>query len=325
MNLSMRILPDPEQSPAPQNLCPARPAPPVSCVESCGEIAGHHKSSNSRKETIMPIGWQEGGLALAVLVRGGLFAEVSIAAPAPRSARSAEKNRESLIVHEWGTFLSVQGSDGITLGGMIDSEEQLPPFVRERALNGANRACLMQKVETPVTYFYTDRPRTVKVRAEMPQGLLTHFYPAVYSCGPPLTKAKAIPGDSFLDWDSIELIPDTPAAPGAKGPSVPQPRLVAQDNTWRFVRETDSALVKVVNAKRLGRPFPEYEKFLFYRGLGTFALPLEVKNRGTLRATSEELILRNRGLHTLQGIFAVQVEKGTIRFAEVGELAAGAS
>ena len=123
----------------------------------------------------MRIRWQKAGRFLAVLVLGGLFAAVSIAAPAPRGVRSAERNKENLIVHEWGTFLSVQGSDGITLGGMIDSEEQLPPFVRERALNGANRACLMQKVETPVTYFYTDRQRTVKVRAEMPQGLLTHF------------------------------------------------------------------------------------------------------------------------------------------------------
>jgi hypothetical protein len=36
-------------------------------------------------------------------------------------------------IHEWGTFLSVQGSDGATLGGMVDPEENLPRFVRERA------------------------------------------------------------------------------------------------------------------------------------------------------------------------------------------------
>src|SRR5687768_6711735 len=57
-----------------------------------------------------------------------------------------------LVVHEWGTFLSVQGSDGSTMGGMVDSEEQLPPFVRERGLSGRNRVGLTQKMETPVTY-----------------------------------------------------------------------------------------------------------------------------------------------------------------------------
>ena len=42
-------------------------------------------------------------------------------------APPAEKNK--LIVHEWGTFLTVQGSNGATLGGMVASEEVLPPFV----------------------------------------------------------------------------------------------------------------------------------------------------------------------------------------------------
>src|SRR5205823_6042175 len=143
-----------------------------------------------------------------------------------------------------------QGSDGVTLGGMVDSEEDLPLFVRERGLDGANRACMMQKVETPVTYFYTDRPQIVKVRAAMPHGVLTHWYPAVRQFGPALQpKSKTPPSDSFLDWDKIELIPDSPPAPGTKGPAIPRPRPVAADSTWRFVRETDSALVKVENAK----------------------------------------------------------------------------
>src|SRR5947199_3247507 len=87
--------------------------------------------------------------------------------------------KDTFVVHEWGTFLSVQGSDGGTLGGMVDSEERLPIFVRERSLDGGNRACWMHKMETPVTYFYVDRPGTVQVRVDMPDGLLTHWFPAV--------------------------------------------------------------------------------------------------------------------------------------------------
>ena len=47
---------------------------------------------------------------------------------------------EKLVVHEWGTFLSVQGSDGATLGGMVDSEEALPRFVMERTESAQERA-----------------------------------------------------------------------------------------------------------------------------------------------------------------------------------------
>ena len=59
-------------------------------------------------------------LAMAVIASSGRGAE----GPAVQG---------TWIVHEWGTFLSVQGSDGATLGGMVDSEENLPRFVRERA------------------------------------------------------------------------------------------------------------------------------------------------------------------------------------------------
>src|ERR1700733_14088669 len=107
------------------------------------------------------------GLLLAGLALWGVVPPA--ASPAPN--RSQQPAASGLVVHEWGTFLSVQGSDGATLGGMIDSEEKLPLFVRERDLNGRNRACLWQKMETPVTYFYTDRPMTAEIKVDMPRGL----------------------------------------------------------------------------------------------------------------------------------------------------------
>ena len=42
-----------------------------------------------------------------------------LASPGHRSAATTDQG--DLIVHEWGSFLSVQGSDGVTLGGIIDS------------------------------------------------------------------------------------------------------------------------------------------------------------------------------------------------------------
>jgi hypothetical protein len=168
-----------------------------------------------------------------------------------------------LIVHEWGTFLSTQGSDGVSLGGMVDSEELLPLFVRQRSLGGRPRFTIDQKMETPVTYFYVDQPRTVQVRVGMPQGILTHWYPAVRSFGPPLSNPKAeASADSFLDWGAIELLPDTPSTNAARTSPPAGFRPVSQDDTWRLVRETDAAFVRLGPGVRGVRKEGEVEKFL---------------------------------------------------------------
>jgi hypothetical protein len=241
----------------------------------------------------------------------------------------AANGQGKMIVHEWGTFLSVQGSDGVSLGGMIDSEEELPVFVRERDLDGRNRSCFFLKMETPVTYFYVDQPRTVQVKVGMPGGLLTHWYPAVRTFGPPIppgdkkARPKTAVGGSFLDWGKVELIPDYRTLGFSLLP--PSFKVVDEKSTWRFARETDSAFVKM--AKDNPRVHPgstgEWEKFLFYRGLGTFDLPLQVRASGP--GEDVRLALSNRGGDALEGIFAVQVEKGSIRFAALPDLPGGAS
>jgi hypothetical protein len=234
------------------------------------------------------------------------------AADAPQPNSSGK-----MIVHEWGTFLSVQGSDGKTLGGMVDSEEDLPNFVRERDLYGRNRACWMTKMETPVTYFYVDQPRAVQVKVGMPQGLLTHWYPAVRNFGPPiLPKDKPAPkgtaaNSSFLDWGKVELIPDYRSL----GFSLMHPNFkgVDEKSTWRFARETDSAFVKIGkdNPRINGSANGEWEKFLFYRGLGTFDTTLHVQASGP--AEDVHLMLSSPECDGPNGL-AIQVENGTIRF-----------
>jgi hypothetical protein len=259
----------------------------------------------------------------AVLSASGLvlLAVCAAALPSPGGGPAAADGGR-LVVHEWGTFLSVQGSDGVTLGGMVDSEELLPVFVRERSLGGRNRACFNQKGETPVTYFYTDRPRTVQVRVDMPKGLLTHWFPAVNWFGPPLTdKPENDPAGSFLDWGTVELIPDTRPAVGPNPPTTPALRPVSPQDSWRFARETDAAFVKIGPSNPRVRSTGEFEKFLFYRGLGTFELPFQVHSEGR---EARQLTLRNRGGDTLQGVHAIRVEEGTIQFAALPDLPGGA-
>jgi hypothetical protein len=266
----------------------------------------------------------------AVLAALGLATCAALAAASPgRLARTSPQDEGRLIVHEWGTFLSVQGSDGGTLGGMVDSEERLPIFVRERRLDGRNRACMFLKMETPVTYFYVDRPRTVQVRVDMPQGLLTHWFPAVRGYGPPpQAKPATPPPGSFLDWGRVELTPDRPPPQHFVGPLLPLEgfRPVEPDNTWQFARETDAAFVRVGRSDpsvRHVRAHGDVEKFLFYRGLGTFELPLAVRSAGA--GDDVQLTLHNRSKDALQGIFVVRVGKESVQYASLPILAGGAA
>jgi hypothetical protein len=252
-----------------------------------------------------------------------LLALVGVSAALAAVALAEPSARGKFVVHEWGTFLSVQGSDGVTLGGMVDSEEDLPPFVCQRELNGLSRARMCQKMETPVTYFYSDRPRQVSVKVAMPRGLLTHWFPSVQAFGPPRGGMDAVEAGSFLDWGPFDVIPDAraPASrdePGQPRPSKPRLCRVREDSTWRFARETDSALVKLRAGDR-----DCHEKFLFYRGLGAFDLPLEVRASGS--DDELRLTLRNRDEDPLRGLFAIRVEKATIRFASLGDLAGGSA
>jgi hypothetical protein len=308
------------------------------------------------------------GLAL-VLLSSPAFAV------SPGKGTPANTPQAPLTVHEWGTFLCVQGSDGVSLGGMVDSDEILPPFIEARNLATWQRSSMVLKVETPVTYFYTDRPRDVQVYVAMPKGLLTHWYPPVRHFGPPLkatevgalgptphvisTKkgqvysgllkadtAKGIElldaaghtiqiakediadhttaptlrlvadsGKSFLEWRTVRLIPDTSAT--AKQTAALKP--VGPEQTWRYVRQTDSAFVEVKSFDMNGARQTSLEKFLFYRGLGTYDLPLEI--RSAEDDTGLRLTLHNRSDQPLRGLFAIHVENNQIQFGSLPDLA----
>lgn len=184
-------------------------------------------------------------------------------------------------VHEWGTFTTVQGSDGVTLLGAHHEEEHLPGFVHcypsvhnsplgQKGLPVPMRG-ITQKMETPILYFHTTTPLRVKVGVEFKEGLISQWYPEVATRVPEritgglglfdLTQVK----QSIVTWD-VELVPDW-ASVSAKAPPV------RPDEPWGFAREVDAAGVRVLGAPGTG----EVERYLFYRGLGRFALPRCVK------------------------------------------------
>jgi hypothetical protein len=252
--------------------------------------------------------------SIAVLIGIGLL-----------GASPPEVGKNKLLVHEWGTFLSVQGSDGVALGGMVESEERLPRFVVSRGPDGWERtqtrmrAVTFNKMETPVTYFYTDRPMHVRVRVAMPRGLLTHWYPTVREMTPAWKKGEKLDEriGSALDWGVFELAPESQAAATQPRPALPA---VADDDNWRFVRDTDSALVRAITGDEK-RPY-EYEKFLFYRGLGTVDFPPRAQTSGPDHEL--QLKLTNPSMQTMTGLFAIWVEGRTIRWTALPDLDGGA-
>jgi len=81
-----------------------------------------------------------------------------------------------LIAHEWGTFTSVQGADGIQIEWNPLSVSDLPKFVYDRNRPDASRGLgqpalpptklgfvTLQRLETPVIYFYSDKPADLSV------------------------------------------------------------------------------------------------------------------------------------------------------------------
>lgn len=255
-------------------------------------------------------------LALSGAVGLGL-AKTPSTAVIPSSPQLAASG---LVVHEWGTFTSFSGSDGARLEFRPLVDDELPGFVHNRVRQGGGLDLLASKVdisalermETPVTYFYVDRPLDVEVKVAFPQGLLTEFYPPVQTMLPAFQRGKrpAI-ADSLLDWGRVRLLP--PAVFERLPLALPE---VVGDNHYAFARETDSAIVEVVD-QYLQK---HYEKFLFYRGLGDFSLPLAFS-----ASASGRYLVENDGPEAVEHLFLMHIDGSMVRFQHAPEVAAGGS
>jgi hypothetical protein len=188
-------------------------------------------------------------LAVAIGSRFSGFSSANTVAAAPE-----------LVVHEWGTFTSVAGRDGSALFWRpLDVESDLPAFVYSvdkgdtfRRLRYPSKSGLPVSIrmETPVLYFYPREEMSVTVKVGFPGGRITEWYPT----------ARVNRGD--IDWGELRLMP---------GAQVYLPNDF-RENHYYPARETDAAAIQVRNDR-----VTEQEKFLFYRGVGNFALPVSVK------------------------------------------------
>jgi hypothetical protein len=157
------------------------------------------------------------------------------------------------VAHEWGTFTTHHGSDGEPVLWMpLQQESDLPSFVARASLRATRKNTIegTVRMETPVIYFYGDRRQTVSVGVGFPSGLISEWYP------------RARRTQNGMRWPRVTMLPGESAVL----------RQEAEPSHYYPARETDSVMLKS------GRS--QHEKFLFYRGVGTFDVPLRVRLDG---------------------------------------------
>ena len=207
------------------------------------------------------------------------------------SARAAEPL--NLVVHEWGTFTTRHDPAGEPLEWQpLTVVSDLPRFVPTASsrVTQKNTYPGTVRMETPVLYFYGDRRGAVSVGVDFPSGLITEWYPRV---------KKTATG---IRWPRVTILP------GATG------RLLrdAAPSHYYPARETDSALVRCTTNGRT-----QQEKFLFYRGVGTFDVPVRIRLEGDL------VHVTTVGSDTLGRAALVEQRDGTLGVRMV-DLAGGA-
>ena len=222
-------------------------------------------------------------------------------------------------VHEWGTFTSIAGADGMAMewqpfGGPTD----LPCFVHRFQVGYKANLRGKVRMETPVIYFYAPQAMTARVHVAFPQGYITEWYP------------KATQVARTLGSGNIPGTGDTPRGEGLREPRSGEPDSIEwpqvhidpaaaprypfqiESSNYYAARSTDSAPLTAAG---------ESEKFLFYRGVGDFQPPIAVDAAGEL------LRVRNLAKSELPAAILFQNSGGTIRYRTLGavrsEIAAG--
>jgi hypothetical protein len=206
----------------------------------------------------------------------------------PLAAMPETADPRGLIVHEWGTFTSVAGRNGEPVGWRsYGGPSDLPCFVeRFEGFKGGVFATV--RMETPVLYFYGERDSAANVKVGFPKGTITEWYP------------KAVTGRPYnnIAWPNIRIVPEQSADFPAGG-----------DSHYYAARETDAAALEVASQK---------EKFLFYRGVGTFPLPIAAK------ATADGKIeIKRLSRDAVDGLILFENRAGQRSYKILGSLASG--
>ena len=186
-----------------------------------------------------------------------------------------------LTAHEWGTFTSIAGEKGQAVEwSPLTGSTDLPGFV-EHFRNAGFKLGLRGTVrmETPVLYFYDSREATVSVNVRFVRGVITEWYPQANRVEPAVAlydaSLNATRPDGSISWDAVTV------APGLRADFPAENR----ENHYYAARQTASTpvLVKTPGGE-------QQEKFLFYRGVANFAVPVAAR-----LTNGGQLLIENHG------------------------------
>src|SRR5215467_8864536 len=138
--------------------------------------------------------YSDGGWAFVLVL---LTVIMSPACGADTAATSSSRPSDNLVIHEWGTFTSLQDEDGNAISGINGDDEPVPEFVHRisnflilspRAtmpiLYQGAPAChpdVTMRLETPVVYFHpaadAKLPATLDLEVAFNGGWLSEYYP----------------------------------------------------------------------------------------------------------------------------------------------------
>ena len=221
---------------------------------------------------------------------------------------------QDFVAHEWGTFTTLQTSNGQMLEGLQTDEETLPQFVYALANidnTGFESTCYLVhrlfghkverhnydmssmsckgfkgvsgfndvtvKMETPVIYFYSPEEKEVNVKVNFPNGTISEWYPE-RTDGEPLIDNSTIMIDLAKPTEGFIEWDATVLAPDNQ----PAYTNAEEQETEQWIRPRATA------ANLLQASNGEIEKFLFYRGIANLDMPLRVEFN-----YKEELLLTN--------------------------------
>jgi len=238
--------------------------------------------------------------------------------------------KDEFVAHEWGTFTSVQGADGVQIQWTPSIKSDLPEFVysRDDANGGFRNAALLDafgkgvmssfvRMETPVIYFYSDQERTVDVRVNFPAGRVTEWYPQATRLGPYFTtnQAEAAQANrSVIEWNGLKIL-----APRTKEISAKKLIRGQKEKTGHYyaARETDANFLRMSSPH--ARTGVEYERDLFYRGVGFFQAPLTMH----LDGGEDQLRLSTSSSRPLTDLFVLTIRNGQARYQTLDRLEKG--
>jgi hypothetical protein len=251
-------------------------------------------------------------------------------------------------LHEWGTFTTVSGSDGILLSGLEREEEVLPPYAHahlglengqrpnpvelnrilqqhgtlgfnppnvKAGLGNRPLAGVTVKMETPVIYFHSDErtPIHAKVKVGFNGGTISQWYPQ-RSGGETLPEPRPSPDPknkpTLLSAWRLDF--NKPYR-GAVEWEIDVLSPAETRDTVLFKPGDNLAWLRarqpVTNAVRTSGG--ETEGYLFYRGLGNFDPGLK-----TSVSSDETLHLKNQTGGKIPYLVAFEIADGKLRWTE---------